>query len=122
MADFDSTVSAAVGASVSGVLVLSWVKLLTSRLIKQYDERHLKHDERLERLTDGITNMLMDIKAKLAAIEVRAAEIQVLKDSFDKNTREVISLSVQQKKHSQDIAIAHQRIRMMGGNLMGDKK
>lgn len=110
-----ASVGAAVGGGGGAALTLWWVKLSLKRVLDQYDDAHKRHEEKLSRFVEKVSDVMTDIKTKLAVMEVRSAEIEVIKMSFDKNTREVVALGVRLQKTQQDVAVAHQRIRMMGG-------
>lgn len=104
------TVGTAGGAALGGgALVLWWAKLLMQRLVKQYDEAHEKHEQRFDRLADKVSTALTDIRTKMAAIEVRAAEVVSIREDVKKLP--VIEADI--RKLRQDMNIAHERIRQV---------
>ncbi len=110
-----AAVGVAAGSGGGAALTLWWVKLSLKRVLDQYDDAHRRHEDKLSKFVERVSDVMTDIKTKLAVMEVRAAEIEVIKNSFDKNTREVVALGVRLQKVQQDVGIAHQRIRMMVG-------
>lgn len=103
------------GGAVSGGVVFAWMKFLTTRLFRQYDHLHEKHEAKLEKLVERVGDALSAINARLAAFEVRAAETQVLRDAYERTNNKVGRLEAIVEKHSKDLIIAHTKIRTLQG-------
>lgn len=111
--DLVQTLSAAGGAATGGAVALWFSKLMLQRLINQYDARHEAHDRRLETVTQRVFDALTDIKTKLAALEVRAAEISLMRADTKEALTKVAVLGNSLEKVQSDLNEAHRRIRSL---------
>lgn len=109
MTDLQTVGTAGVAALGGGALAGWWVKLLMQRLVKQYDEAHTKAEMKLDRLTEKVSNALTQINTKLAAVEVRAAEVVSLRG----DVKQIPVIEAQLKEMRGDLNVAHDRIRKL---------
>jgi chromosome segregation ATPase len=109
--DVQGMVAAGSTAVGTGAVVLWFSKVMLQRLISQYDARHEAHEKRLEIVTGRVFDAISDVKSKLAAIEVRAAEISGMRADVQQSLARLAVLDSQRQKMQDDLNEAHKRIR-----------
>lgn len=109
------------GTAVGGTLTLWFSKTMLQRLIGQYDERHQKHDRKVEELSaahnravEKLSDGLGEIRTKLAALEVRAAEVVAVRDDVREMTRKLAVVEATVAKTKDDINAAWRRLKAVG--------
>jgi hypothetical protein len=83
-------------------------------LIDQYDARHAAAEQRLERLAEKFGEGLAAINVKLAALEVRAAEVLALRAQVETSVRQLAVLEDRQLKLKGDVNEAYKKLRSFG--------
>lgn len=104
------------GGALSGGAVYVWLKFFMRRMIGQYDRLHEKHEARFEKLVERLGDQLSAINARLAAFEVRAAEIALHREGVEKAQAKIIRLETVVQKIQADVNEAHKRIRASSGH------
>lgn len=127
--DLTQTISAALGAGGTGALVLFVAKLLVTRWLDANEARHKEHVASVETLEeklsaalsgigarlDKVTDHLSDIRAKMAAVEVRATEVAAVKDDVRAVLKSMAILEAGVLKTKQDLNEAFRRLKLVGG-------
>lgn len=112
-ADVETVATAGASALGAGALVVWWTKLLMQRMVNQYDTAHTKHEAKFERIAAKLSSLSEDVRSKLAAIEVRAAEGVAMKQDVKEITKELAVIRHEQEKLRGDVNIAHHRLRQV---------
>lgn len=105
--------SIAAGISVGGGLLLWFTKLLAARLIRQYDDRHSKHENALEKIADRFTVQIHDLELKLAKLEPLIASAISLRDDLKSAEGDIAVLEHKADEAKKDLNHAHNQIRVI---------
>jgi hypothetical protein len=105
--------AALVGGSAlsTGAVVALMAKNLMTRLVAQYDEKHKDHASELKRIAEKFSDAMMLIHTKLAAIEVRTAEVAAMREEQRKATMDSAVLQEKVRELSKDVDAAHCKLR-----------
>jgi hypothetical protein len=104
---------AVAGGIASGGGFLIWFgKLMASRLIKQYDDKHAEHEKRLRDLSELFAEQLTDLKVKLAKLEPVVTMAMTLREDMKSVEGDVAIIQHQlDKEVMPDIDEAHNQLR-----------
>lgn len=103
----------AAGVFVGGGFLVWFAKLMASRLIRQYDDKHAEHEKRLTALSDKFSEYLMDLKLKLAKLEPMVASAISLRDDLKSAEGDIAVLEHRMDEAAKDINQAHGQIRLV---------
>lgn len=107
----------AAGIFTGGGLLVWFAKLMASRLIKQYDDKHAEHEKRLRDLADKFAEQLMDLKLKIARLEPMVSSAVALRDDLKAVEGEVAVLEHKDEKRSGDINLLFNHVRTLTKKL-----
>lgn len=104
--DLSQLLGALGGTATGGGVTMLLAKWWFTKNEQKHDRHELNHKEVMAALTD--------IKTKMAALEVRAAEVVSIRDDVRKMHGELAVVKSEGERNRQDINVAHQRLRSRG--------
>ncbi len=111
-----SAVAAGLGVAGGGAFTVWFGKWMLQRMVAQYDKQHIAHEQRIDQLAHEVRHGFNSVVAKLAAVEVRAAEVTAMRQDVTNLVRDTAVNEAYLKKMQTDLNEVWRRQKLRAAN------
>jgi predicted nucleic acid-binding Zn-ribbon protein len=102
----------ALGAFGGGGLLLWFSKLMGSRLIKQYDQKHDDHEHEMKKIREKFGEAINDLKVQIARLEPLAVSAAQFRTDMKEVEKKISVVEHRVDEHDEDLKFAHKKLKV----------